>query len=163
MLMKTWLILSNVLPNTQIRYAGDYVRIICAMCNAFRPPRIAQSYEAQLRAERMLALATQPNHLQELIEQRKWDKKRVIYATAMEVTFHNCNCKTGCVHLPSTIFLHRRMVYFPYLTSLSLAWRSFQILHLACISSSKLIHTQTSTWVTLVCTCFTSSKKSQIF
>lgn len=68
------------------------MRIICALCNAFRPPRIPQSYESQLRAERMLALATQPNHLHELVERRKWDKKRVIYAAAIEVTIHDSNC-----------------------------------------------------------------------
>ena len=33
-----WRALSNVLPNTQIPFAGGYVRIVCSLCNAFGPP-----------------------------------------------------------------------------------------------------------------------------
>ena len=34
--IKQWRSLSNVLPNSQIPFAGDYVRIVCSLCNAFQ-------------------------------------------------------------------------------------------------------------------------------
>jgi len=34
-LIKTWKMLANVFPNTQIPYIGDYVRIVSALCNAY--------------------------------------------------------------------------------------------------------------------------------
>lgn len=78
-LIKTWKFLDNVVPNSQIPYAGDYVRIICAMCNAYRPPRVAQSEEDVIEALRMLRLSKAENRLKKRVEENKWVKKRVIY------------------------------------------------------------------------------------
>ena len=35
--LKTWNYLSRTIPNTQIPHIGDYVRIVSALCNKFRP------------------------------------------------------------------------------------------------------------------------------
>ena len=32
--IKQWKALSNVKPNSQVPFIGDYVRIVCATCNA---------------------------------------------------------------------------------------------------------------------------------
>lgn len=79
MLVKTWKFLYNVVPSTQIQYAGDYFRIICAICNAYRPPRVSPSYEDVLEAQRMLRLSKLPNHLQQTVQEKKWDTRRVVY------------------------------------------------------------------------------------
>lgn len=63
----------------QIPYIGEYVRIVCALCNAFRPPRVTNKPEDKTIAQRMLQLVSQPNHLQELIEREGWARKRVIW------------------------------------------------------------------------------------
>ena len=38
--IKQWKALSNVMSNTQIPFIGDYIRIVCALCNAFPQPLI---------------------------------------------------------------------------------------------------------------------------
>lgn len=78
-LIKTWKTLDQVFPNSQIPYIGDYVRIVCALCNAFRPPRVKDKPEDETIANRMLQLASQPNHLQQLVEREGWARKRVIW------------------------------------------------------------------------------------
>ena len=35
--LKKWKFLDNVVPNTQVRFIGDYVRIVGSLINAFRP------------------------------------------------------------------------------------------------------------------------------
>ena len=75
-LIKTWKAFNNVFPNIQIPYIGDYVRIVCAICNAFRPRRIRDNPDDNLIAERMLRLASQPNHLRERVEEKRWAKKK---------------------------------------------------------------------------------------
>ncbi|GFU54165.1 DDE Tnp4 domain-containing protein [Trichonephila clavipes] len=36
---KKWRALSNIIPNVQIPYIGDYVKIVSAILNAFHPAR----------------------------------------------------------------------------------------------------------------------------
>jgi len=63
-LLKKWKHLSQVVPNSQIPYIGDYVRIVAAICNAYRPPRVkASSQDDQIIAQRMLSLSEKPNVL----------------------------------------------------------------------------------------------------
>lgn len=77
-LIKTWKALNYVFPNSQIPYIGDYVRIVCALCNAFRPSRIHDNPDDHLIAERMLRLASQPNRLQKRVEKEDWTRKKVM-------------------------------------------------------------------------------------
>ena len=34
--VKQWKALSNQMPNSQVHFIGVYVRIVCALCNAYR-------------------------------------------------------------------------------------------------------------------------------
>ena len=58
--IKKWKVLSNKLPNSQIPYVGDYVRIVCSLCNAFRPPLVTSTDSDKVIARRMMALAKSP-------------------------------------------------------------------------------------------------------
>jgi len=79
-LIKTWKMLANVFPNTQIPYIGDYVRIVSALCNAYRPPRVqVTSPHDEIIAQRMLALSRKPNDLQKKVEDKRWLRKTTIW------------------------------------------------------------------------------------
>lgn len=86
--IKQWRALSNTMPNTQILFIGDYVRIVCALCNAFRKPLVTDSDNDHILAESMLALAMTPNKLKEKVLTEKWDKKRVIWKRIDESELH---------------------------------------------------------------------------
>jgi len=60
-LIKRWKALGQVMPNSQIPLIGDFVRIVCAICNAFRPPRVKKNDEQEIVAERMLRLVVGGN------------------------------------------------------------------------------------------------------
>lgn len=77
--IKQWRALSNVLPNSQIPFAGDYVRIVCSLCNAFRPPLVTSLESDAVMAKRMMALAKSDNKLQQKVTDNKWDKRRTIW------------------------------------------------------------------------------------
>ncbi|GFX76122.1 DDE Tnp4 domain-containing protein [Trichonephila clavipes] len=38
--IKNWRALNNIIPNVQISYIGDYVKIVCVILNAFHPARL---------------------------------------------------------------------------------------------------------------------------
>lgn len=77
--IKKWKALSNTMPNTQIPYIGDYVRIVCSICNAFRPALVTSPESDEVIAKRMMAQAKNPNKLQCTVVANGWDKKRVIW------------------------------------------------------------------------------------
>uniref|UniRef100_A0A8W8ILX5 DDE Tnp4 domain-containing protein n=1 Tax=Magallana gigas TaxID=29159 RepID=A0A8W8ILX5_MAGGI len=63
--IKTWRYLARQLPNSQIPYVGEYVRIISALCNKYRPPLSSGDEENDLQtAAKMRHLSTQTNLLQ---------------------------------------------------------------------------------------------------
>ena len=68
---KQWRTLSNVLPNSQIPFAGDYVRIVCSLCNAFRPPLVTSLESDAVMAKRMMELAKSANKLQQNVTDSK--------------------------------------------------------------------------------------------
>lgn len=79
-MIKQWKMLGQVIPNTQIPYIGDYVRIVSALCNAYKPPRKqAASADDQIIAQRMLALSKKENTLQKRVESNGWNRKTVIW------------------------------------------------------------------------------------
>ena len=55
--IKKWKVLSNIMPNSQIPYVGDYVKIVCSLCNAFRPPLVTSTDSDKVIAKHMMALA----------------------------------------------------------------------------------------------------------
>ena len=79
--IKQWRALSHVLPNSQVPFAGDYVRIVCSLCNAFRPPLVTSLESDAVMAKRMMTLAKSPNRLQQKVTDNKWDKRRTIWKT----------------------------------------------------------------------------------
>ena len=73
--------LSNVLPKTQISFAGNYVRIVCSLCNVFRPPLVTSLESDAVMAKRMMTLAKSDNKLHQKAIENKWDKRRTIWKT----------------------------------------------------------------------------------
>ena len=51
--IKTCIALDQVVPNTQIKWIGDYVKIVCAIINAFRPPLTSNSNDDIALANKM--------------------------------------------------------------------------------------------------------------
>jgi len=79
-LVKQWKMFSQVMPNSQIPFIGDYVRIVAAICNAYRPPRVsATCHDDAIIADRMLALSKKENKLQKMVDNNGWARKRVIW------------------------------------------------------------------------------------
>lgn len=78
-LLKQWKALNQVFPNSQIPFLGQYVRIVCALCNAFRPPRVSDNAEDAIISERMLQLVGTRNLLQQRVEQENWARKNATW------------------------------------------------------------------------------------
>lgn len=62
--IKQWQFLAKTLPNSQIPFIGDYVRIVAALCNKYRPPLSVSSEEDQEIAAKMVYLSQRLNTLQ---------------------------------------------------------------------------------------------------
>lgn len=74
-LIKKWKAFDQTFPNSEVTYISQYVRIICAICNAFRPPRVSNNPDDILTAQKMLRLVSKPNMLQQIIEAEDWASK----------------------------------------------------------------------------------------
>ncbi|GFV97870.1 DDE Tnp4 domain-containing protein [Trichonephila clavipes] len=70
--------LNNIIPNVQILYIGDYVKIVSVILNAFHPTRFSNIEVDNIIVQRMLDLAKKPNYLQQTVEENDWARKRVI-------------------------------------------------------------------------------------
>ncbi|XP_062598202.1 uncharacterized protein LOC134259614 [Saccostrea cucullata] len=74
--LKRWRYLDRTVPNTQIPYVGDYVRIISAICNKYKPPLSSGEADEDLAtAYKMLHLSRQPNALRLLVESEGMDQR----------------------------------------------------------------------------------------
>ncbi|XP_052792092.1 uncharacterized protein LOC128226248 [Mya arenaria] len=74
--LKNWkyLEISRVIPNSQIPYAGDYTRIVAAICNKYRSPLIAGNDEDDLlTAARLISMSRRENLLQARVEEEGLD------------------------------------------------------------------------------------------
>nr|XP_022338892.1 uncharacterized protein LOC111134282 [Crassostrea virginica] len=69
--LKHWQYLAKTLPNSQFPFIGDYVRIVAALCNKYRPPLAAK----------MLHLSQRVNTLQERVENEGLDRRGLIWKT----------------------------------------------------------------------------------
>lgn len=64
-----WRYLHRTVPNTQIHYVGDYVRIISAICYKYNPPLSPGHTDEDIAfAAKMVYLSRQPNELRNWIE-----------------------------------------------------------------------------------------------
>ncbi|XP_078340851.1 uncharacterized protein LOC111112081 [Crassostrea virginica] len=79
--LKQWQYLAKTLPNSQIPFIGDYVRIVAALCNKYRPPLSVSSEEDQELAAKMLHLSQRVNTLQERVENEGLDRRGLIWKT----------------------------------------------------------------------------------
>ena len=55
--LKKWRYIDNVVPNSQIPFIGDYVRIVAGICNKYRPALASHHPDDQALANKMLQLA----------------------------------------------------------------------------------------------------------
>ncbi|XP_061176014.1 uncharacterized protein LOC133184966 [Saccostrea echinata] len=75
--LKQWKYLEKTLPNTQIPFIGDYIRIVSAICNSYRPPLCTTTSDDQSIAAKMLHLSRKENALQKRVEEEGLDKRPV--------------------------------------------------------------------------------------
>uniref|UniRef100_K1P127 DDE Tnp4 domain-containing protein n=1 Tax=Magallana gigas TaxID=29159 RepID=K1P127_MAGGI len=73
--LKQWQYLSKTLPNSQIPFIGDYVIIVAALCNKYRPSISRSSEEDEQAAVKMLHLSQRANTLQECVEGEGLDRR----------------------------------------------------------------------------------------
>ncbi|KAK3096289.1 hypothetical protein FSP39_025378 [Pinctada imbricata] len=74
--LKSWKYLDRVLLNTQLPYMGDYVRIVCALCNRYRPPLSRGEEESDVvMAAKMKYLSKHSNTLQQRISDEGLEKR----------------------------------------------------------------------------------------
>ena len=68
--IKTWKFLGKTLPNSQIPFIGDYLRIVCSICNKYRTPFDSSAHDMNVDiACKMKALAKQSNEFQEFVQE----------------------------------------------------------------------------------------------
>ena len=67
------------MPNTQIQFVEDYVRIVCALCNKYRPPIRNAEFDDTELAIRMSFLSKTTKELQKRVENEKLAAKRSLW------------------------------------------------------------------------------------
>ncbi|KAJ8314676.1 hypothetical protein KUTeg_006826, partial [Tegillarca granosa] len=77
--IKQWKLLDKVVPNTLVPKIGDFVRIICALCNKFRPPLASMDPESEHIAQKMLEKVHQSNSIQTFVEENNLLKRKTPY------------------------------------------------------------------------------------
>lgn len=82
--IKRFRYLDQVMPNNQIPFIGDFVRIVCAIANKYFPPLTQASEDEVEVASKMLSLAAKSNSLKEFIEEEGLDKKVRVWKTVEE-------------------------------------------------------------------------------
>lgn len=60
--------MGKTLPNVQIPYIGDYLRIVCGLCNKYRPPINSGTFVDDIAmASKMILLSKETNELQQFV------------------------------------------------------------------------------------------------
>jgi hypothetical protein len=67
--IKHWRMLDKVMHNHYVTSIGDFVRIVCAICNDNRPPLPSLDAEGEALAQQMLVRARMENHVKCLVEE----------------------------------------------------------------------------------------------
>jgi hypothetical protein len=76
--LKSWKYFEKVIPNSQIPNIGDYIQIICSLCNKYLPPLSTGSQEEDEAVGcKMLHLAKQSNLLKARVEDEGLDKVKL--------------------------------------------------------------------------------------
>ena len=77
--IKQWKFLEKVIPNSYVPHIGDFVRIVCALVNCFRPPLIGDFGNDEL-ATQMLEKAKKGNHVKDYVEENNLSRKVSMYS-----------------------------------------------------------------------------------
>lgn len=80
---------TNVFPNNQIQFIGAYLRIICAICNAYRPPQVFDQSNDSTKAAQMKACFSTFNSLKDIIESNNLSRKPTIWETVTDASVPN--------------------------------------------------------------------------
>lgn len=78
--LKQWRLLDKVVPNKLLPQIGNYVRIVCALCNKFKPCLGSMDPESSEIATKMLEKADMPNTVQTLVEENNLLTRRAVYS-----------------------------------------------------------------------------------
>ena len=71
--------LAQVVPNSQIQWIGDNVRIVCAMCNRYRHSLVTNTSEDEAITLKMLALAQKQNTLEIRVKGEILNQKTTVW------------------------------------------------------------------------------------
>ena len=78
--IKQWRFLDKVVPNKLVKYIGDFVKIVCAIINCFRPQTLSIDASSNEIANEMLRKANMDNELKIYLEQNNLITKRSNYS-----------------------------------------------------------------------------------
>ncbi|XP_062610716.1 uncharacterized protein LOC134272508 [Saccostrea cucullata] len=82
--IKNWKLLDKVISNHYVSSIGDFVRIVCSLCNNFRPPLSNHNPEGESIAKEMLERSKFINHVKALVEENNLIRKRNTYINITE-------------------------------------------------------------------------------
>lgn len=82
--IKQWKFLAKTVPNTLVPAVGDFVRIVCSLCNAFRDPLTPVNDQNSPLIEKLLQKSTQPNKLLLFLQENNLIHKRTIFKELQE-------------------------------------------------------------------------------
>ncbi|XP_052247599.1 uncharacterized protein LOC127855818 isoform X1 [Dreissena polymorpha] len=79
--IKRFKYLDHVMPNSQLPFIGDFVRIVCAISNKYFPPLSSpdQVEQDELIAQKMLQQNEKENELKMLVEEKGLARKKTIW------------------------------------------------------------------------------------
>ena len=82
-----------MVPNSQISWIGDNVRIVSALCNRYRPALVMNTSEDEAIALKMLSLAKKPNSLKIRVEKENLNQRKrfgkIWMHVMQQMTFQN--------------------------------------------------------------------------
>jgi hypothetical protein len=74
--IKQWIFLDKVVPNKLVKYIGDFVKIVCAILNCFRPRTLSIDTASSEIANEILRKANMDNESKMYLEQNNLIKEK---------------------------------------------------------------------------------------
>lgn len=82
--IKQWKLLGKTVPNTLVSAVGDFVRIVCSLCNAFRDLLTRVNDQNSPLIEKMLQKSQQQNKLLTFLQENNLIHKRTLFKELQE-------------------------------------------------------------------------------
>lgn len=82
--IKNWRAFDHVFPNTQVPFIGNYVRIICAIINAFKANVVQEKSDDDNIVSKMKARFSKINRLQKFIEDNRLQNARACWESVTD-------------------------------------------------------------------------------